>query len=112
MFKLNEKYEVDRRILKCDYIRFASAETSIINTPKSRMYILIPTEDLVYSSLNSYLDFNFEVIKKADNSRYANGNDTSLANLGPIELFSKYKLTTFSGKHLGDISHAHFVSSK
>ena len=60
--------------------------------------------------LNSYLDLSFEVIKRADNSRYANGNDIRLVNLGPIALFSNFKLTTSSGKHLEDISHAHLVS--
>ena len=60
--------------------------------------------------VNSYLDLNFEVIKKTDNSRYANGNDTQLVNLGPIALFNHFKLTTFSGKYLEDISHAHTVS--
>ena len=62
--------------------------------------------------LNRYLDFSFEVIKKDDNSRYANGNDIRLVNLGPIALFSNFKLTTSSGKHLEDISHAHIVSLK
>ena len=59
--------------------------------------------------MNSYLDLSFEVIK-ADNSRYANGNDIRLVNLGPVALFSNLKLTTSSGKHLEDISHAHIVS--
>ena len=62
------------------------------------------------SLLNSYLDLNFEVVKKNDNSRYANGNDIRLVNLGPIALFSNFKLTTSSGKHLEDINHAHLVS--
>ena len=88
MFKLNENYEVDRRILKCDYIRYSPAETSTLNTPNSQIYINIPREDSVISLLNSYLDLNFEVIKKADNSRYANGNDIRLNNLAPIDLFS------------------------
>ena len=60
--------------------------------------------------MNSYLDLNFEVIKKADNCRYGNGNDMKLVNLGPIALFSNFKLTTSSGKHLEDNSHAHLVS--
>ena len=60
--------------------------------------------------MNSYLDLNFEVDKRADNSRYANGNDIRLVNLGPIALFSNFKLTTSSGKHLEDISHAHLIS--
>ena len=75
MIKLNENYEVDRRILKCDYIRYSPAETFTINTPNSQIYINIPREDSVISLLNSYLDLSFEVIKRADNSRYANGND-------------------------------------
>ena len=60
--------------------------------------------------MNSYFDLNFEVIKKDNNSRYANGNDIRLVNLGPIALFSNFKLTTSSGKHLEDISHSHIVS--
>ena len=110
MFKLNENYEVDRRILKCDFIRYSPAETSTINTPNSQIYINIPREDSVISLLNSYLDLNFEVIKKNDDSRYANGKDIRLVNLGLVALFSNFKLTTSSGKHLDDISHAHLVS--
>ena len=60
--------------------------------------------------MNSYLDLNFEVIIKADDSRYGNGNDIKLVNLGPIALFNNFKLTTSSGKHLEDISHAHIGS--
>ena len=110
MFKLNENYEVDRKILKCDYIRYSPAETSTINTPNSQIHINIPREDSVISLLNSYLDLSLEVIKKDDNSRYANGNDIRLVNLGPIALFNNFKLTTSSGKHVEDISHAHLVS--
>ena len=110
MFKLIENYEVDRKILKCDYIRYSPAETSTINTRNSQIYINIPREDSVISLLNSYLDLSFEVIKKDDNSRYANGNDIRLVNLDPIALFSNFKLATSSGKHLEDISHAYIVS--
>ena len=110
MFKLNENYEVDRRILKCDFICYAPAETSTIITLNSQIDINIPKEDSFISLLNSYLDLNFEVIKRADNSKYANGNDIRLVNFGPIALFSNFKLTTTSGKHLEDISHAHIVS--
>ena len=59
MFKLSENYEVDRRFLKCDYIRFSPAEISTINTANSQVYINIRREDSVISLLNSYLDFKF-----------------------------------------------------
>ena len=110
MFKLNEIYEVDRTILKCDYILYSPAETSTINTPNIQIYFNIPREDSVFSLLNSYLDLNFEVIKKADNFRYGNGNGIRLNNLGATTMFSNFKLTTSSEKHLEDKSHAQLVS--
>ena len=60
--------------------------------------------------LNSYLELNFDVSQAAANNRYVDANDIRLVNLGPIALFSNYKLTTSSGKHLEEISHAHIVS--
>ena len=110
MFKLSEKYEVDRRILKCDYIRYSPSEISTINTPKSHIYINIPREDSLISLLISYIDLNFDVVHGINNTRYADGNEIRLVNLGPVALFSNYKLTTSSGKHLEEVGHAHIVS--
>ena len=92
MFKLSEKYEIDRRCQKCDYIRHSPSETSTINTPNSQIYINIPREDSVISLLNSYLELNFDVLQPATGNRYADANDIRLVNLGPIALFSNYKL--------------------
>ena len=55
MFKLSEKYQIDRSILKCDYIRYSPSEISTKNTPNSQIYINIPREDSIISLLNSYL---------------------------------------------------------
>ena len=84
MFKLSENYEIDRRILKCDYICYSPAEIFTINTANSQIYINIPREDSVISLLNSYLEMNFDVLHAANNKRYVNANDISLVNLGPI----------------------------
>ena len=65
MFKLNENYDVDRRNLRCDYIRYSPAETSTINTSNSQIYFNKRREDSVISLLTSYLDSNFEVIIKS-----------------------------------------------
>ena len=110
MFTLNEKYEINRDILKCDYIRYSPSEISTINTANSQVYINIPREDSVISLLNSYLELNFDVLHAATNNRYVDGNDIRLVNLGPIGLFSNYKLTTSSGKHLENNDHSHIVS--
>ena len=110
MFKLNEKYEINRDILKCDYIRYSPSEKSTINTTNSQVYINIPREDSVISLLNSYLELDLDVLHAGTNDRYVDGNNIRLVNLGPIALFSNYRLTTSSGKHLENIDHAHIVS--
>ena len=110
MFKLSEKYSVKRDISKCDYVRYSPSEISTINTTNSQVYINIPREDSVISMLNSYLELNFDVIHAVTNNRYVDGNNIRLVNLGPIALFSDYKLTTSSGKHSENIDHAHIIS--
>ena len=109
MFKLSEKYSINRDSTKCDYIRYSPSEISTINTANSQVCINIPRENSVVSLLNSYLKINFDVLHAASNNRYVDGNDIRLVILGPIALFSIYKLTTSSGKHLKYIGHAHIV---
>ena len=59
---------------------------------------------------NCYLYLNFEVIKKTDSSRYGNGDDKRLVNLGLLVLVSIFRLSTSGGKHLEDVSHGYIVS--
>ena len=96
--------------MKSDYIRHSPGEISTINTPKSQIYINVPREDSVISVLNSYLELNFDVLLAATGNRYPGGADISLVNLAVIALFSIYKLTRSSGKHLQEINHAHIAS--
>ena len=110
MFKLNERYEVNRKILKCDYIRYSPSEISTKNTANSQIYINIPREDSLISLLRSYLDLNFDVLPAATNNRHVEGDDKWLINLAATALFSNFKLTTSSRKHLENLYHAHIVS--
>ena len=110
MFELSENYSSNRDILKCDYIRYSPSEISTIDVPNSQVYIIIPKEDSVFSLLNSYLELNFNVLHAATNNRYEDDNDIRLVNLGPIALFSNYRLTTSSWKHFENIDHAHIIS--
>ena len=71
----------------------------------------IPREDSVISSLNSYLEINFDALHAATNNRYVDGKDIRLVNLGPIALFNKYKLAKSSGKQLENIDIAPLISS-
>ena len=103
MFKLNEGYEVNRGILKCGYIRYSPSEISTINTPNSQTYINIPREDSVNSVSDSRLDLNFDVLHAATGNRYVDANGIRFINFGPIALFSKYDVTSSSGKHIESI---------
>ena len=60
--------------------------------------------------LNRYLELNFDVLHAATGNRYANCDDIRLVNLGIIDLLSIYILTTSSGKHLEENSHADIFS--
>ena len=55
MFKLNEKYEINRNISKCDSIRYSLSDISTINTLCSQTYINIPREDNVNSLMKIFL---------------------------------------------------------
>ena len=55
MFKLSEKYENNRNILKWDYIRYSPSDESTINTANSQIYLNKPREGSIISLLNSYL---------------------------------------------------------
>ena len=110
MFKLTEKYSINRDILKCDYIRYSPSEISTINTANSQVFINVPRADSVISLLNSYLELNFDVLHAGTNNRYVDGIDIRLVNLGPIAFFSNYRLTTSSGKHLENIDHGLKIS--
>ena len=71
MFKLNEKYEVDRKILECDYIRYSPSKISTINTPNIQIYINIISGDSVNRLLGNLLRMIFDVLHAATNNRYA-----------------------------------------
>ena len=109
MFELNEKYESNKNISKCVYIRYSPSEISTINTDNSQIYVNIPREGSGISFLNSYLELNCDVLQAATIYRYADNIDTKLVNLGSIALFNKHKLTTSSGKHLENIEHGHIA---
>ena len=60
--------------------------------------------------LNNYLELNFDVLNAATGNKYVDNTDIRLVNLRPIVFFGNYKLTTSSGEHLEDVSHAYIVS--
>ena len=88
MCKLNEKFEINRSILKYGYIRYSPSEISTLNAANSQIFNIIPREDSVTSMLKSFLDLNFDVVHAATINRYVDGKDIWLGNPGPIALIS------------------------
>ena len=110
MFKLIEKYDVNRDILKCDYIRYSPSELTTINTADSQSFINIPRGDAVNSLFISLLGFCFDVFHAVNpNNRYVGNDNKRLFSLGTITLFTNYKLTSSNGKHIEEISNAHIA---
>ena len=110
MFELNKNSQLDRTILKCDYIGNSPREIGTINTANSQIKINIPRKDSVISRSKSYLDLSFDELRNAHNNTYVDEANIRLVNLGPIVLISICKLTTSSWKHFDETIHAHIVS--
>ena len=45
MLTFNQNYEVDQKMLKCDFIRYSQSKVSTINTGNSQIIINIPMEE-------------------------------------------------------------------
>ena len=54
MFTLNEKYEVDRKLLKSDFLRYSPSEINTINTPNAQIYHNIPRKGSLISVKKLY----------------------------------------------------------
>ena len=103
MFSLESKYTLETPIHKIDFIKYSPSSLATINTANSNISVSLPREDAYICLQNSYISLEFEVLRN-DNTRYNNGDETSLVNFGPVALFSEAKLTTSSGKHLKNMT--------
>ena len=80
-FRLKEKYEISREVLKCDYIRYSPSEINTINTPNSKTYNNLPRGGSVNSLFGSLSRLIFCVLHAATNNRYVDGIDRRLDKL-------------------------------
>ena len=65
MLKINERYEVDRFIFDCVYIRCTPKSLKNVNTDNTQAFIHIPTEDSVISIKDCYIELDFKVTHNA-----------------------------------------------
>ena len=100
---------MDKPIHRTDFIKYSPSSLATINNNNSNISIIFPREDAYICLQNSYISLEFEVLKN-DDTRYADGDQISLVNFGPVALFSEAKLTTSSGKHLEKVDNLHPIS--
>ena len=109
MFSLKNKYTLEKPIHKIDFIKYSPSSLATINNTNSNTTISFPREDAYICLQNSFISLEFEVLKN-NNTRYADGDEIGLVNVGPIALISEAKLTTSSGKHLEKVDNLHLIS--
>ena len=109
LFSLKNKYAMDKPIHKSDFFKYSPSSLATINNNNSNISIIFPREDAYICLQNSYISLEFEIFKN-DNTRYADGDQISLVNFGPVALFSEAKLTTSSGKYSEKVDNLHPIS--
>ena len=109
MFSLKKKYTLEKPIHKIDFIKFNPSSLATVNNANSNISVSLPREDAYICLQNSFISLEFEVLKN-NNTNFADGDEISLVNFGPISLFSEAKLTTSSGKHLEKVDNLPAVS--
>ena len=87
---------MDNPIHEIDFIKYSPNRLSTTNNNNSNISISLPREDAYICLQSSYISLDFEV-RKNDDTRYADGDEISLVNFGPVALYSEAKLTTSSG---------------
>ena len=107
-FSLENKYALDNPLHKIDFIKYSPSSLATVNNTNSNISISFPREDAYISLQNSSISLQFEVLKN-DNTRYADGDEISLVNFGPVASFSEAKLVTSSSKHLEKVDNLHTV---
>ena len=97
----------DRRIIKCDY----NSDTiqALINAYRQNepRCINIPRKSSKISLKRSCLGTDFDLENRDNDQVTADSSDKKLVNLGPIALFSEFKLSTSTGKETENIENAH-----
>ena len=110
LFSLKRKYTLKKPIHKIDFIKYSPSSLATVNKNNySNLSISLPREDAYICLQHSFLSVEFEVLKN-DDTRYADGDQISLINFGPVALFSDAKLTTSSSKYLEKSDNWHPIS--
>ena len=96
-YDLAKQELIERTKLKSDFVQYRPASTAGMNG-NATFKINIPREDAFIDIRDSYLEMEVHILKNADDSRYADGNDIQPNNLFGISLFREMTLSSFGVK--------------
>ena len=97
-------------MIQCDYISYTPPSLNLVNGENNKFFTDIPRNDGAISLKDSYLDLVFSVTHKTGaHGRYVDDDHLRPVILGPIALFSKYRLKNSSGKKIEETDKAHFI---
>ena len=99
MFSLKRNHTLMKSIHEFDFIKCSPSSLATINNNNSNISISLPREDAYLCLQHSFISVEFEVLKN-DSTSYANGDEISSVNFGPVASFSEAKLSTSRGKYL------------
>ena len=105
MTRRNERSDVNRSILNCDFFGFTPPSTPNVNNCQEAIPNFFSRGESVLSLKHSYLELDFEVTQSHIDGLEA-GILIRLINFAAIALISEYELTTSSGRHLENSEHA------
>ena len=89
--------------IKINFIKYSLNSLGAINKKKSNFCLNFPREDAYICLQISYISLDLEVVIN-DETRNVDNDQIALVSMGLVDLFSEAKLTTYSEKHLENIT--------
>jgi len=95
IFNITEKLQKDQSVEKYEFNEYSPIVGINLNNPGGEIKILIETQVLFTHPCTSYLFFDGQLVKNADDTAYAETDVITLTNNAMMHLFSniKYKLS-------------------
>ena len=108
-YQLDRPEFIERTKIKSDYVAYRPTSLVAVNGT-SPFSIIIPREDVFADPRDSYLEIETQIVKRADDTLYADNDAIQPNNLYGISLFREMILKSFGTKVLETVDHVYLSS--
>ena len=108
-YQLDRPEFIERTKIKSDYVAYRPTSLVAVNGT-SPFSIIIPREDVFADPRDSYLEIETQIVKRADDTLYADNDAIQPNNLYGISLFREMILKSFGTKVLETVDHVYISS--